>query len=203
MCDTLPEKSGRDKQAMAVLSSFGQRQLKLAPLCTNGVEEDPHALCRACWLAPTYCICASAGQLHVSLDYPVDILVYMNINEFARKSNTGSLALLAAPALHGQLLVAGHPDHERALEQALARRGNIAVLFPSPDALSLPEWVARLSSPPSSPRDPPARDYGGEGGAEAPCDGGGNAACTEAGGGGERAMVVLLDGTWSQARKLN
>ena len=92
MCEPLPEKS--DRQAMAVLSSFRQRQLKLAPLCS-----DQNALCRACWLAPTYCICSSAGQLPVSLDHPVDVLVYMHINEFARKSNTGSLALLAAPAL--------------------------------------------------------------------------------------------------------
>ena len=198
MCESLSEKSDRDKQATVVLSSFRQRQLKLAPLFSED-GGDQNALCRACWLGPKFCICSSAGQLPVSLDHPVDILVYMHINEFARKSNTGSLALLAAPALQGQLLVAGHPEHERALEQALSRRGKLAVLYPSPDALSLSEWVARLSNPPPLPGDPQALDCGRQEGAAAPIDGGGNVAA----GGEERETIVLLDGTWSQARKLN
>ena len=75
-------------------------------------DADPKLLCRACWLPSRRCICSNLGPLSDPLEFPVEVLLYLNVNEYARKSNTGSLALLAAPAIQSQLVIAGHPDHE-------------------------------------------------------------------------------------------
>ena len=49
---TQPErklKYTKDPTAVYSMIEVERHELKLAPLCTEGVTEDPHALCRACW----------------------------------------------------------------------------------------------------------------------------------------------------------
>ena len=100
--------------------------------------------------------------------------VVMHANEALRTTNSGKLLLLAHPC--ATLLVYGIPAHDEQLRQ-LVTRPTAVLLYPAEHALTPAQCAAR------------AADGGGGGG------GGG-------GGAGGSLDLIVVDGTWQQAKVL-
>ena len=130
--------------------------------------------CLLCTLNP--CICSQLPPL--ALSHRVWMLTHCK--EVLRTTATGKLLLLAHP--RAELLVSGLPAHEAKLAEVV-RRPSAVVLFPADDAISPRRLLDRVAR---------------EGAAKA------------AGGGGAPSRgrdleldIILLDGTWNQARQMN
>ncbi|KAK3250517.1 hypothetical protein CYMTET_40108 [Cymbomonas tetramitiformis] len=142
--------------------------------------------CERCWLQGPQCIC----QQVLPLPFRHRLWIYTHHDEVLLAADTCKLLLAAYPG-KARLIVGDLPKHEEELFQVLQRRGNKAfVLFPAENASSFAK-LAGLSSaadgsseigvtshPLSSTRE--TED-------EVP----------------EEWDIVVLDGTWEQARRLN
>eukprot|EP00293_Proteomonas_sulcata_P012212 CAMPEP_0184292982 /NCGR_PEP_ID=MMETSP1049-20130417/4604_1 /TAXON_ID=77928 /ORGANISM="Proteomonas sulcata, Strain CCMP704" /LENGTH=237 /DNA_ID=CAMNT_0026600905 /DNA_START=1233 /DNA_END=1946 /DNA_ORIENTATION=- len=70
----------------------------------------------------------------------LEVVLFMHANEWGRASNTG---VLLRQALGARVLVAGIPADQAEIE-ALGREASAAVLYPSSDSKSLPEFLCGL-----------------------------------------------------------
>jgi DTW domain-containing protein YfiP len=138
--------------------------------------------CLACTIKP--CMCSRLSTLRLSHR----LWVVMHAKEALRTSATGKLLLLAHP--HATLLVSGVPAHDEELARVASRSGAV-VLWPSADACSPAELLREAVS-----RSGVCGDgcESGEGGHER--DPGGMASP-------QTLDIIVLDGTWNQARHLH
>jgi len=104
-------------------------------------------MCGRCWLQTAWCICSCASKFQdVACDppqgMPIDVILYSHVDEFMRKSNTGSLLHLCSPLVRTHLLVCGRSDDEHRLEELLeARKGKACVVYPSDDATPVESFL--------------------------------------------------------------
>eukprot|EP00960_Hanusia_phi_P077455 768695-Hanusia_phi.AAC.10 len=99
-------------------------------------------ICGRCWLPTGSCICSSASKFaEASLRgraVPMEVVIYSHVDEFMRKSNTGSLLFLCSPLVQTHLFVSGRCDDERRLAGLLdERKGRVCVVYPAEDAIPL------------------------------------------------------------------
>ena len=130
--------------------------------------------CLLCTLNP--CICESLPPL--ALSHRVWMLTHCK--EVLRTTATGKLLLLAHP--QAELLVSGLPAHEARLAE-IVRRPTAVVLFPADDAISPRTLLERTA------RDGAAKPAGNGGALRRDQD--------------SDLDIILLDGTWNQARQMN
>ena len=130
--------------------------------------------CLACCMSP--CACCNFPPLP-GLSHR--LWVVQHCKEVMRTTATGKLLLLAHP--NSTLLVGGVPDHDAELAR-VCRRSSAVVLYPSPDALSPPEALHAAVNH--------RTDRGNDGAVygDVTVDG--------------SLDILVLDGTWSQARNL-
>ena len=157
--------------------------------------------CLACCLFP--CICDKLPPLKLSHR----LWVLTHSKEVMRTTATGKLLLLAHPK--ATLLVSGVPSHDAELER-LCHRKTAVVLFPAADACSPAELLRSPSSARPAAVDAAAEDghvgagssHTGSNGACAATETSAEAAAAEAATAEACLDVLVLDGTWNQARWL-
>lgn len=108
--------------------------------------EDDSEKCSRCGVLSRYCICQSVYPMH-SRNH-VDVVYHSG--EVERTSNTSKVALLGIRKSRGALFVPDdgtRSDRGDAEIQEAMTEGNIpaAVLYPSPESVSLKEWWGSLS----------------------------------------------------------
>ena len=137
--------------------------------------------CDDCWLLKKDCIC-----LHLTpVTLPVDFVVFMHYKEYLRISNTGHLLTLTHKG--SELLIAGRKEDDKRLTElsklAVEEPYSVVVLMPNQQALSVAELqkgrAEQNSSSSSSDTDTHTQTQP------------------------KRLKVILIDGTWRQARSLN
>ena len=144
--------------------------------------------CLACTINP--CICHRLPPLR--LGQHDRLVVLLHPKEFLRTTNSGKLLLLAHPS--ASFLVSGLPQHDAQLA-AICAKSSACVLYPSPDAIPISQFRDRLRrnwQPASTPVPTGNTDRSGvdigtlrcRGESAAPLD------------------VIILDGTWGQARHM-
>jgi len=151
--------------------------------------------CLACTINP--CICSQLPPLRIGRHDRIVLLLHCK--EFLRTTNSGKLLLLAHP--HATLLVPGLPEHDDELARICARP-TACVLYPSPDAVPIARFRERFAHN----EQPPDQKTGGSASpppaAERPSRGGGETTADGAVAPGKRLDVIVLDGTWGQARHM-
>ena len=143
--------------------------------------------CSRCWHETKLCICPDETSPVAGL-FPHRIIVYMHVKEFARGSNTSSLCQVAFPS-NTTVLVASVPDNEVAFAQELARRPErTIVLYPTAESVTASDFLHNTRRQRADATLPTS------------------SSCTAAGQGPEAEVepltIVLIDGTWGQARRL-
>lgn len=114
--------------------------------------------------------------------------MWLHCKEFGRLSNTGGLISVAFPSPQTHVLVAGMQEDEKRFLAELERDPEATfVLFPSEDSITAQQFMELVEDAP---------DYG-----EARAEEAEEVAPTSAP--GERVYtIILVDGTWQQARRL-
>lgn len=136
--------------------------------------------CPRCALVAAHCICEGLSDLRqrASAPYgggrhPVRFALWTHASEKCRASNTGKLLLGALPEGCCEVFVHGMPGEAERLDRALGAAGGRAhVLYPSPEAISVAEALAPVPSGALAESSSPP------------------------------ALVVLIDGTWHQAKRM-
>ena len=173
--------------------------------------------CGRCWqplLTPPMCFCEAARGLQARMAPPagspaartaqrIRWLVYMHRNDYLCGGNSGKLLQMLFPESTSIFVADYRPDEERlaaAIEEVEAEQaeggGRICVLFPGTSAVTLEEWSrgwrrrsGGMINGHTNPAPDTATAHGGAGGAlPLPLP-----TCLS---------VVLIDGTWRQARRL-
>ena len=116
-------------------------------LARRAVEVEALQRCPDCWhnrnqhCGGNRCICAQLPDLMLSVN--VRVLIYMHYLEWMNSGNSGKLLLKCLPKQSVQLFLYGRrQDDERLQALVAADPGRTALLFPSPDAVSLGDFVA-------------------------------------------------------------
>jgi DTW domain-containing protein YfiP len=136
--------------------------------------------CARCWLKRERCVC---GELRPVGGIRHEFSLYMHFREAAEMRGTNTAKLLAlttdAPIFIGGV----RRDEEALLARIRQRAARTCVLFPSPDALTVPEMLARARG--AASRDAAAAAPSEAASAEPP-----------------PLHVVVVDGTWGGAKML-
>lgn len=131
--------------------------------------------CPRCWMVPLHCLCADFPT-EARHDPGIDVLCYFHWREASvrKASNTAKLVPLLLEG--GRIVACGDVATEGPMYAALDDpAGHAAVLFPSDDSITITEWRQRQEA----------------------------AAATDPELATKRSSLVVLDGTWSEARLLN
>ena len=158
--------------------------------------------CLACTLNP--CMCSRLPPLPLSHR----LHVVTHCKEVLRTTATGKLLLLAHP--DATLFVSGLPEHDAELAR-VCRRPSAVVLYPAENALAPEDLLARAARLEPGADARRAEEWGGAD-ARVPVQGGGDGADDATSEGRcvdnlERSAaapldIILLDGTWNQARMM-
>lgn len=149
--------------------------------------------CSVCWLLHPQCICTPATPHEVLQNFRHRTIVWLHCKEFGRLSNTGGLISVAFPSPQTHVLVAGMQEDEKRFQAELERDPEATfVLFPSEDSITAQEFMqlvqedcgahigaSEAAAPPTPVPPPPAQDRNGR-----------------------VYTIILVDGTWQQARRL-
>ncbi len=136
-------------------------------------------ICPKCWIVISDCICSKA-KLVASFSHKLVIIVHPK--EFARSSNTGALPLLCLPPQNVAVLVSGVMEHADQIAR-LWLQPNTFVLFPRQNAITFAELERSVNLERSVKIDSSV-----------------NALCQLPG--GTTFTVVVVDGTWKQAKNI-
>ena len=133
----------------------------------NVAEDAPaaRALCRACWLHPSECLCdqilaAADAASDVAAPFQARFSVVCHPHEFMRSTSTAKIAVQVLGPERAQMLVVGGGAEQRCrlralLEQKSASACPTFVLFPhaptGADTISVREMVQQVSQAPSPP----------------------------------------------------
>eukprot|EP00038_Savillea_parva_P010696 m.192078 g.192078 ORF g.192078 m.192078 type:complete len:371 (-) comp18556_c0_seq1:55-1167(-) len=140
-------------------------------------RQDDSIKCRRCWMVPAHCMCA-AFPPDARHDVGMDVICYLHWREASLRKASNTAKLVPILLQGGRLIPCGDVVAEAQLYDDLADpSGTTAVLFPSEDAIPVAEWQRRCQAWAAS---------GGEGSGRQ-----------------RRPALVVLDGTWSEARLLN
>lgn len=183
----------REKYSAVVRRRF---QRSLRELEERERESHPFVKCRSCFLVKReHCICeglsALAGRVREAQAYPeVRFVILMNDREYFRSSNTGKLVNHLIPG--SEILIHGMPDSlgrlEELLSQDLEDFNETVILYPSRDSRSVRGYFREMLDSKYS------RLFAGDAGGQQPLV--------------EfykrlKLKVILIDGTWSQAKSIN
>merc|ERR1712032_1311719 len=151
--------------------------------------------CDTCALKQSYCICRHLGKLAAEISATgvgnrVRFVVWMHVYERQRASNTGKLVEVLLPGSE-VLLHNVEQDVARLRRLIAAADGRAFVLFPSPDAVSLTDFLfgmAKRGSETSRLLSAAAPGITGDSmfGSGSP----------------QPLLAVLVDGTWGQAKRM-
>lgn len=159
------------------------------------IQGHPFVKCRSCFLVKKdHCICMNlsklADQIKKVQTYPeIKFIIFMNDREYFRSSNTGKLVNLLIPG--SEILIHGIPGTlerlEEILSQDLENYNETVILYPSKDSKSVCEYFLDLKKSKYS-------EFSDE--------------KTENMSSVEfykklKLKVILIDGTWSQAKSIN
>lgn len=168
-----------EKRGLLMGIDSEQRQRAIAIAVKSRVNSDlkERGKCEGCMLQTAYCICSRLKALRdttaeLGVGARVRFVVWMHWKERKRASNTGKLLESLLPG--SEVLMHGVPeDMARFQELRAAAGGRVFVLFPSTDALPVDAALAQAEAPSESPAHVTAP-----------------------------ALAILIDGTWSQARRM-
>ena len=161
-------------------------------------DDTANRQCTQCWHDVHQCICP-AETSEVAKLFPHRIILYMHVKEFGRASNTGSLCQVAFPG-STKVYVAAVPEHEEELAVELERRpAHTIVLYPSPGSISVLTFLERLILREGGAPAIPALPLSNPSHAPAP---GHPLHPLLAMASHTPLTIVLIDGTWGQARRL-
>jgi DTW domain-containing protein YfiP len=151
--------------------------------------------CFDCWKTPLTCICPAIDCLRSGANgclwrqsfhkHPIRILIYMSREEWRCGGNSGKAIHLLFPN-ETELFVHGVRSDALRLRAAV-RMGNVGrtvILFPGPDAQTIPQWVNAV------------KDISGHGTLSQHIDSELSTAETVP------ITIILVDGTWRQARRM-
>lgn len=143
-----------------------------------------HNLCRQCWIMNKDCICRHAKRVAPS-QFQHRLVVYMHFKEYSRSSNTGALPQVCLDGSNISVFVKGIPSHDSQVMQ-ICSEPNTFVFFPSSHSITTSELLkiaserfhnaesSSFSHVLRSPHDPCA----------------------------SRFNIIIVDGTWTQAKKV-
>jgi len=204
----MPPLGPENKSEIAVARGI---QLKTETTIAKGIK------CMTCWKEQKCCVCEAvrrlfdderrgkwrAGALRMR------IFVYLSKEEWLCGGNSGRLLGLLFPRettfyVHGM-----RSESERLRADMFASKaGRLCVLFPGADALTVPEWLARQDSADAAEDRVSVDDAAARDPAAAAATGGAPASDEPAGAikkaGDDPGIlgVLLVDGTWDQARRM-
>lgn len=167
--------------------------------------------CWVCWLLHPQCICTPPTPPTVLENFKHRTIVWLHCKEFGRLSNTGGLITVAFPPPQSHVLVAGLQEDEKTFLAELERDPEATfVLFPSDDALTAEEFMASVrddavphaASPAEGAGGAAARDIDGTAQLDQAQRPSGVAEEARADGSKRVYTIILVDGTWQQARRL-
>ena len=163
--------------------------------------------CCRCWLLHPQCICTPPTPPNVLENFKHRTIVWLHCKEFGRLSNTGGLITVAFPPPQSHVLVAGLQEDEEKFMAELERDPEATfVLFPSDDALTAEEFMASVcadASPAEGGGVAAARDTDSSVLLDAATTGQVGVAEEARADGSKRVYtIILVDGTWQQARRL-
>eukprot|EP00041_Stephanoeca_diplocostata_P038123 m.1478302 g.1478302 ORF g.1478302 m.1478302 type:complete len:434 (-) comp25165_c0_seq6:3603-4904(-) len=182
----------------------------------NGMPKQRDIIkCARCWMTHgehhNYCFCSSIRPM---AECNVKVYVYVHWREATHRkaSNTAKLIPMALP--HGEIVACGDVAAEARMVRDLEAHDRAAILFPSTDAITVQDWYGQLlaagmraqhtfqSLPTASacPTSPAALSASG---ADIPFVPSTGKSPIDDGDSNKRVTLVLLDGTWPEARKLN
>ncbi|KAF7455823.1 DTW domain containing protein [Cryptosporidium felis] len=158
-------------------------------------QEYEFVKCRSCFLVKKHhCICSELSELAEKVRsreaYPeVRFIILMNDREFFRSSNTGKLVRALIP--ESEILIHGVPEDLERLRRTVLRDPEVfretVVLYPGRGSKSVREFLEeQLLGAPET--DPPSKDL-----RKKVLD-----LCKRL-----RLQVILIDGTWHQAKSIN
>ena len=167
----------------------------------GGAEAGQHPRCWGCWLLHPQCICTPETPPEILSNFRHRTIVWLHPKEFGRLSNTGGLISVAFPPPQSHVLVAGIKEDEDRMQAELERDPEATfVLFPSDDALTAEEFMQSLRQDAahvhageagSGTEDTAARDQTDLTAQDSSCQD------------FKRVYtIILVDGTWQQARRL-
>jgi DTW domain-containing protein YfiP len=145
--------------------------------------------CSVCWLLHPQCICAPPTPSEILANFRHRTIVWLHCKEFGRLSNTGGLISVAFPSPQTHVLVSGMQEDEKAFLAELERDPEATfVLFPSEDSITAQEFMTLVEQAPEHDQARAEKAEEAAAPASAP---------------GERVYtIILVDGTWQQARRL-
>eukprot|EP00761_Pharyngomonas_kirbyi_P011631 gb/GECH01011657.1/.p1 GENE.gb/GECH01011657.1/~~gb/GECH01011657.1/.p1 ORF type:complete len:309 (+),score=45.03 gb/GECH01011657.1/:1-927(+) len=140
--------------------------------------------CLQCWIKRDACLCDS-----LPLFYPKHrVLVYMHYKEFFRSSNSGKLLLNCLK--NSELFISGLESHENRLQNIVDKEGDRTfILYPSADAISLEDFIKQHE------RNLEQHNNDTDDNDNHWCETTTNSTIPS-------FNIIVLDGTWSQARSL-
>lgn len=183
----------REKYSAVVQRRF---QRSLRELDERESQSHPFLKCRSCFLVKRdHCMCeelfALAGRVREVQAYPeVKFIIFMNDREYFRSSNTGKLVNHLIPG--SEILIHGIPGSlerlQALLSQDLEDYSETVVLYPSQDSKSVHEYFSDLL------KDKYSKLFRTDlGGLSRPAEFYKRL----------KLKVILIDGTWSQAKSIN
>jgi DTW domain-containing protein YfiP len=151
--------------------------------------------CDDCWQKKKYCICSEMKRLvsyeHQKLYSKFRFIVYMSREEYLCGGNSGHLLSLMFPEQTSTYLY-GCRDDSLLLRQVILKSeregGKVCVLFPGSDAITVGQWMNTEFE----------KNIVVEGSGSLSCGGGGGGEGVNS----DILSVILVDGTWRQARKM-
>jgi len=135
-------------------------------------------ICLKCWTKLTGCICGLVKKTNFRHNF----LLYMHYKEFGRQTNTGKI--LGISSENARIFLSGIPEEEAEMLSILKNNPkNSFVLFPSLNSISVAQFLSRFD--PENSSDSKGKEKEKEGEYEFPS-----------------LNIVVLDGTWNQAKHL-
>eukprot|EP01135_Chromosphaera_perkinsii_P010221 Nk52_evm1s2055 gene=Nk52_evmTU1s2055 len=159
-------------------------------------------LCGRCWMTRRFCFCSLVEEMKLTDCVDVKVTVFFHFKEINRCSNTGKLIPLLMP--NSNTFVYGLRGDLKALTEALLDNSEYdnAVLFPSPDACLVEEWLNEEGEKGEN-KCTGGGDEQGERDITGENDNNNNNNNKKKKKGRRPVHICVLDGTWNQAKSLN